>query len=92
MRKFVRTLCGRHRGVRETGFQLVAVMKETNRDQAAGALTASKSWSFDTNRLGNCELRDGASLTLFSDGRYPEWFPESSTSRKSWVSRERSLI
>lgn len=49
---------------------MLPVTEEVKVDKDVGGQVASKSWRFGVDRLGNCELRDGASLTLFSDGRY----------------------
>lgn len=47
------------------------VTHENKRGEGERADTIeSKSWSFAVDRTGKCELREGGTLTLFSDGRF----------------------
>lgn len=47
------------------------LLSEVEVDEKAGIAVASKTFKWDNpDRLGNCELRGGYTLTIFSDGRY----------------------
>jgi hypothetical protein len=49
------------------------IASETRADETKAGIEALASKTFrwpDADRLGNCELRGGYTLTLFSDGRY----------------------
>ena len=47
----------------------IALKSEFHGDEPEG-LVESKTWVFPVHRLNHCELRDGASLTLFPDGLF----------------------